>query len=115
MGKLIGLLLLFCPPPSLYFVFENSKNLRKDLGRPVMGTIFLVDLIERTVICFLHFVCSFLFHVKKFMLKYIHLIGYCKLIIQVSDFRLLEQRNFKQKKTSYEEKNARVRGPIDLR
>ena len=39
---LIGLL-LFCPPTSLfYFVFENSKNTRKELARPVMGTIFLV-------------------------------------------------------------------------
>ena len=37
--KLIGLLLLFCPIP-LYFVFENSKNTRIELARPVMGTIF---------------------------------------------------------------------------
>ena len=29
-------------PPPLYFVFENSKNKRNDLARPVMGTIFLV-------------------------------------------------------------------------
>ena len=29
-------------PPPLYFVFENSKNTRKELARPVMGTIFLV-------------------------------------------------------------------------
>ena len=27
---------------SLYFVFENSKNTRNELARPVMGTIFLV-------------------------------------------------------------------------
>ena len=40
LGKLIGLLFLFCPP--LYFVFENSKNTRNELARPVMGTIFLV-------------------------------------------------------------------------
>ena len=38
--------------------------------------MYVIDLIERTVICFLHFACSFLFHMKKFMLKYIHLIGY---------------------------------------
>ena len=41
LSKLIGLLLLFCPPP-LCFVFENSKNTRNELARPVMGTIFLV-------------------------------------------------------------------------
>ena len=40
LGKLIGLL-LFCLPSSL-FVFENSKNIRNELARPVMGTIFLV-------------------------------------------------------------------------
>ena len=34
-------LLLFYPPP-LCFVFENSKNTRNELARPVMGTIFLV-------------------------------------------------------------------------
>ena len=38
--KLIGLLLLlFCPTP-LYFVYENSKNTRIELARPVMGTTF---------------------------------------------------------------------------
>ena len=42
LGKLIGLLLLFCPPLPLLSIFENSKNLRKDLARPVMETIFLV-------------------------------------------------------------------------
>ena len=36
---LIGLL-LFCPPPHR-FAFENSKNTRNELARPVMGTIFL--------------------------------------------------------------------------
>ena len=41
LGKIIGLL-FFVPSPSLYFVFENSKNTRNDLARPVMGTIFLV-------------------------------------------------------------------------
>ena len=38
LGKLIGL--LFCSAPLLYFVFENSKNTRNELARPVMGTIF---------------------------------------------------------------------------
>ena len=37
------LLLLFCPPPHC-FDFENSKNTRNELARPVMGTIFLVFL-----------------------------------------------------------------------
>ena len=41
LSKLIGLLLLCCPPP-LYFGLENSKNTRNELTRPVMGTIFLV-------------------------------------------------------------------------
>ena len=41
LSKLIGLLLLFCSPTSLV-VFENSKNTRNELARPVMGTIFLV-------------------------------------------------------------------------
>ena len=40
LSKLMGLL-LFCPPSSLFF-FENSKNTRNELARPVMGTIFLV-------------------------------------------------------------------------
>ena len=44
LGKLIGLLLLFCPPPPLYFVSLNSTNTRNELARPVMGTIFLVTL-----------------------------------------------------------------------
>ena len=43
LSKLIGLLLLFCPPP-LYFVLENSKNTGNELAHPVMGTIFLVDI-----------------------------------------------------------------------
>ena len=38
LGKLIGL--LFCSLSPLYFVFENSKNTRNELARPVMGTIF---------------------------------------------------------------------------
>ena len=46
LGKLIGLLLLFCPTPPLYFVFENSKNTRNELARPEMGTIFLVNVRE---------------------------------------------------------------------
>ena len=45
LGKLIGLLFLFCPPLPLYFVFENSKNTRNELARPVMGTIFLIIII----------------------------------------------------------------------
>ena len=45
LSKLIGLLLLFCHPTSL-FCFENSKNTRNELARPVMGTIFLVILCD---------------------------------------------------------------------
>ena len=39
MGKLIGLLFLFCLP-LLSILFLKTK--RNDLARPVMGTIFLV-------------------------------------------------------------------------
>ena len=42
LGKLIGLLILFCHPLLSILFFENSKNKRNDLARPVMGTIFLV-------------------------------------------------------------------------
>ena len=31
--------------PNLSFVFENSKNTRNELARPVMGTIFLVEVL----------------------------------------------------------------------
>ena len=40
--KLIGLLFLFCLTYLSIFVFENSKNTRNELARPVMGTILLV-------------------------------------------------------------------------
>ena len=40
LGKLIGLLFLFCLP-LLSILFLKTK--RKDLARPVMGTIFLVE------------------------------------------------------------------------
>ena len=40
LGKLIGLLFLFCLPPLLSILFLKTK--RNDLARPVMGTIFLV-------------------------------------------------------------------------
>ena len=39
LGKLVCLLFLFCLP-LLSILFFNTK--RKDLGHPVMGTIFLV-------------------------------------------------------------------------
>ena len=41
LGKLIGLLFLFCLP-LLSILFLKTK--RNDLARPVMGTIFLVTL-----------------------------------------------------------------------
>ena len=45
LGKLIGLLFLFCIP-LLSILFLKTK--RNDLARPVMGTIFLVLLGERS-------------------------------------------------------------------
>ena len=45
LGKLIGLLFLFCLP-LLSILFLKTK--RNDLARPVMGTIFLVC---RYVVC----------------------------------------------------------------
>ena len=39
LGKLIGLLFLFCPP-SLLSIIKNKRN---DFTRPVMGTIILVN------------------------------------------------------------------------
>ena len=53
LGKLIGLLFLFC----LYYVFENSKNKRNDLTRPVMGTIVLVIYILCVCVCVCVSVC----------------------------------------------------------
>ena len=45
LGKLIGLLFLFCLP-LLSILFLKTK--RNDLARPVMGTIFLVYLLCMT-------------------------------------------------------------------
>ena len=39
LGKLIGLLFLFCLPLLSLFFLKTKRN---DLARPVMGTIFLV-------------------------------------------------------------------------
>ena len=39
LGKLIGLLFLFCLPLISIFLLKTKRN---DLARPVMGTIFLV-------------------------------------------------------------------------
>ena len=44
LGKLIGLLFLFCLP-LLSILFLKTK--RNDLARPVMGTIFLVIILLR--------------------------------------------------------------------
>ena len=44
LGKLIGLLFLFCLP-LLSILFLKTK--RNDLARPVMGTIFLVFIGEQ--------------------------------------------------------------------
>ena len=43
LGKLIGLLFLFCLP-LLSILFLKTK--RNDLARPVMGTIFLVIIVQ---------------------------------------------------------------------
>ena len=50
LGKLIGLLFLFCLP-LLSILFLKTK--RNDLARPVMGTIFLVYI----YICCRYVVC----------------------------------------------------------
>ena len=47
LGKLIGLLFLFCLP-LLSILFETNGN---DLARPVMGTIFLVILYVYMSVC----------------------------------------------------------------
>ena len=41
-GKLIGLLLLFCLPLLLLSINMHTKNTRNELAHLVMGTIFLV-------------------------------------------------------------------------
>ena len=46
LGKLIGLLFLFCLP---LFSILFLKTKRNDLARPVMGTIFLVIFGEKSV------------------------------------------------------------------
>ena len=58
LGKLIGLLFLFCLP-LLSILFLKTK--RNDLARPVMGTIFLV-------------VCVYVF--QKVLNKEFHIFGY---------------------------------------
>ena len=61
LGKLIGLLFLFCLP-LLSILFLKTK--RNDLARPVMGTIFLViymcsgSLVYTYVLQCIHIVCS---------------------------------------------------------
>ena len=48
LGKLIGLLFLFCLPLLSILFFKTNRN---DLARPVMGTIFLVQ----PVCCIINF------------------------------------------------------------
>ena len=52
LGKLIGLLFLFCLP-LLSILFLKTK--RNDLARPVMGTIFLVIILS---VCRMSVVCQ---------------------------------------------------------
>ena len=54
LGKLIGLLFLFCPPPPLLLSILFLKTKRNDLARPVMGTIFLVNYARNT-----SYICSY--------------------------------------------------------
>ena len=56
LGKLIGLLFLFCLP-LLSILFLKTK--RNDLARPVMGTIFLVYIYIYIYIC-----CRYVSYVK---------------------------------------------------
>ena len=44
LGKLIGLLFLFCLPLLSILFLKTKMN---DLARPVMGTIFLVYILEK--------------------------------------------------------------------
>ena len=44
LGKLIGLLFLFCLPLLSILILKTKRN---DLARPVMGTIFLVGRAKR--------------------------------------------------------------------
>ena len=57
LGKLIGLLFLFCLP-LLSILFLKTK--RNDLARPVMGTIFLVTLGHSVI--WSHFTRTLYFH-----------------------------------------------------
>ena len=66
LGYYLGLIdrsVFFCSDPPLYFFFENSKNTRYELARPVMGTIFLV------YICMYVFNCLWENNTKKRILK----------------------------------------------
>ena len=42
---LIDRFVVFVLSPPLYIVFKNTKNTRKELAHPVMGTIFLVIIV----------------------------------------------------------------------
>ena len=52
LGKLIGLLFLFCLP-LLSILFKTKRN---DLARPVMGTIFLVYVVGMSYVVCLSYV-----------------------------------------------------------
>ena len=56
LGKLIGLLFLFCLSLLSIFFFLNKRN---ELAHPVMGTIFLVNIYIccRYVVCRMSVVC----------------------------------------------------------
>ena len=54
LGKLIGLLFLFCLPLLSILFLKTKRNV---LARPVMGTIFLVYMCCRYVVCRMSYVC----------------------------------------------------------
>ena len=49
LGKLIGLLFLFCLPLRSILFLKTKRN---DLAHPVMGTIFLVTYLPRSLYIF---------------------------------------------------------------
>ena len=67
LGKLIGLLFLFCLP-LLSILFLKTK--RNDLARPVMGTIFLVIVYSSFIILNYGFLCLLNFCIYYFCLLY---------------------------------------------
>ena len=66
LGKLIGLLLLFCLPLFSILFLKTKSN---DLAHPVMGTIFLV--IHRCIKLFCHIVSQVRCYCNLYLLSFI--------------------------------------------